>query len=176
VNRKLLPVVVAQKSKADKKNPGSLVYYRALVAADDTEICKDDLPIEWLEYMKQSMNDYPFVRDRFVDSKLLAALEIPGEPLPSRAAVELAKLKRQRRELLSQPLELPIKKRIGLCCVFYMKPADQEYSLHELCNGTIEDMITIGILPDQEISNVISLDGSKIVHCTEPKTVIFIRG
>lgn len=176
MNRKLLPVVVAQKSKADKKNPGSLLYYRALVAADDTEICKDDLPIEWLEYMKRAMNDFVFRKYDPIFSELLATLEIPGEPLPRRSEVELKKLKRQRRDLLSMPLELPLKKHLWLCCAFYMKPAEQEFSLHELCNGTIEDMITLGILPDQGVSNVFCLDGSKIVYCTEPKTVIFIRG
>ena len=181
---KLLPVVISSKRRADSTRVGGLIAYKALCAYDNKIITtSEDVPGEWLTYMKDALNNYPVTRilsDGTPDVnkyELLNVITIPGEPLPNRPETLLKNLRRTKSSLFVKKAKLPITQRIWVSCLFYMQQSKEQYSLHELISGTIEDMISIGVFPDVDISNIFCVDGSKILYTEkESCTKLCIRG
>ena len=179
---KLLPVILAVKRENDKKNPGNLISYRTLVAADDTEICVRDLPLDWLQYMKFSLNNFFAARQTMDDMPDLqkytvqTAITIPGEPIAHRPTKILRDLSKNLPELFSKQVELPVRERVWLTCVFCMKKDSIQFSLPDLLAGIVYDLTVLKILPKRKISSVFCVDGSKIIYTDgDPKTVIYVR-
>jgi hypothetical protein len=180
--KKLLPVVLTVKRENDPKHPGSLISYRTIVAADDTEICVRDLPLDWLQYVKTSVNNYYVARQTMDDLPdlqqytLQTAITIPGEPITHRTTKMLREISKDKKVLFSKEIELPIKEKVWLTCVFCVTKGAEQFSLPDLCAGVVYDLTTMKILPKRKISSVFCLDGSKIIVTDgTPKTIVYVR-
>lgn len=178
--RKLLPVIVAVKREVDTEHPGALISHRVLTAADDTDVTVKDLPLDWLQYMKQALNNYYVARQNMdgmpevEKHQLVTAVTIPGEPVSHRSRNMLRKVKEEM--VVSKDVDMPIRDRVWLTCVFCEAKGDVDISLPELCAGIADDLVRLGILPKRKISTIFSMDGSKKVRTDgDPKTIIYIR-
>jgi hypothetical protein len=133
--------------------------------------------------MKQALNNYYVARQTMDDMPdtaqypMLTAVTIEGEPMPNRTTKMLQELSKERNELLSrQGIELPIKQKVWLSCVFHMKKDKDEFNLTDLCAGIAHDLVQLKILHKSRVPNVFCLDGSKIVYTeSEPKSIVYIR-
>lgn len=180
--RKLLPVILATKRSVDPAHPGALISHRVLTAADDTDITVNDLPLDWLQYMRLAMNNY-YVARQTMDGmpeiekhSLITAIIIPGEPVAFRNHAMLRKVREEM--ILSKDIELPIRDKVWLTCVFCESKAkaNVDSPLPVLCAGILDDLIRLNILPKRKISTVFSIDGSKkVITDGEPKTIVYIR-
>jgi len=178
--RKLLPVIVAVKRSVDHAHPGALVSHRVLTAADDTDVTVKDLPLDWLQYMKQALNNYYVARQNMdgmpevEKHPLVTAVTIPGEPVSHRSWNMIRKCREEL--ILSRSIDLPIRDKVWITCVFCEAKGTTDISLPELCAGIADDVVRLGILPKRKISTIFSMDGSKKVPTDgDPKTIVYIR-
>ena len=179
---KLLPVVLTVKRENDPKHPGNLISYRTIVAADDTEVCMRDLPLDWLQYIKIAVNNFYAAKQTMDDMPdlglyaLKTAITIPGEPITHRTTKMLRELSKDKKVLFSKEVELPIREKVWLTCVFCVTKGADQFSLPDLCSGVVYDLTVLKILPKRKICSVFCLDGSKIVYTDgDPKTIVYVR-
>lgn len=178
--RKLLPVILATKRSVDPAHPGALISHRVLTAADDTDITVNDLPLDWLQYMRLALNNYYVARQNMdgmpevEKHQLVTAVTIFGEPVSHRSWNMIRKV---REELVvSKDVDLPIRDKVWITCVFCEAKGTTDISLPELCAGIADDLVRLNILPKRKISTIFSMDGSKKVQTDgDPKTIVYIR-
>lgn len=193
----LVPLDLKTEYKAVPGYIGKLEKTTVLATHKGEIVCKD-IPWEWLQYIKDAVNDYADKdrKEERIHSDLICKVRIPGVATPKLEGKSIARDKdgnyimsaskeysrrirqvtNQKQKILYGLPKLPITGKLHIKCIIYMNNKQLKPCMPELVTATLDLLKRLGVIRSVNIDTVARTDGSAVQYVLgEPYTLVEIR-